>query len=258
VVKAVILAIAPNIRVVDLTHEVPAHDIRAGSLTLARAIQYVVPGVVLAVVDPGVGGTRRAVAVEVGGGSNGDVEASSPVSVLVGPDNGLLAPAAAVAGGARRAVSLDNADYHLSSPGPTFAGRDIFAPAAAHLCLGVDLLDLGTEIDPLTLMPGIIPLSQREGDRLEAEVLWIDRFGNVQLNVDPDDVRDMGDRVTVEAGNLKRTAATVVSYSDLKAGQVGLLVDSYGLVAVVLDRRSAAEELKLAPGDRVVLSAATE
>src|SRR5215210_9357243 len=110
VVKSVVRGIAPHATVIDLTHEVPAHDVRAGSLTLARAIQYVAPGVVLAVVDPGVGTERKAVAVEVAGGEG----------VLVGPDNGLLAPAVAMAGGAERAVTLTVEDYHLPSPGPTF------------------------------------------------------------------------------------------------------------------------------------------
>jgi S-adenosylmethionine hydrolase len=261
VVKAVIGAIAPGTTVVDITHQVPAHDVRAGGLTLARSIQYLLPGVVLGVVDPGVGSSRRAIAVEVGTdpAGNGDgVGEGIGVSVLVGPDNGLLAPAAAIAGGARRAVSLTNTDYHLDAPGQTFAGRDIFGPVAAHLCLGVDLAELGEEIDPLSLIPGIIPLSRQEDDRVEAEVLWIDRFGNVQLNVDPSEIAEMGDRVLVSRGETTRAAVRVASYADLAAGQVGLVVDSYGLLAVALNRRSAAEELHLAPGDGVSLAMAAE
>ena len=144
VVQSVIRAIAPEVAVIDVTHQVPPHDVRAGGLALARSAQYLCPGVVLAVVDPGVGGARRAVAVEVGDGA----------SVLVGPDNGLLAPAVALVGGADRAVELTEPDYQLEAPGPTFAGRDVFAPAAAHLCAGVDLAELGPEIDPAGLLPG--------------------------------------------------------------------------------------------------------
>ncbi|HET7718313.1 MAG TPA: SAM-dependent chlorinase/fluorinase, partial [Acidimicrobiales bacterium] len=114
VVKGVLRTLAPHATVLDLTHEVPVHDVRAGALTLARSVQYLPPGVVLAVVDPGVGSDRRAVAVEVG---------DEQTAVLVGPDNGLLAPAVAMVGGARRAVSLTNTDLHLPAPGPTFAGR---------------------------------------------------------------------------------------------------------------------------------------
>src|SRR5207237_4504276 len=140
VVKAVVRGIAPHVTVIDITHEIPPHDVRAGALTLARSAQYLPRGVVLAVVDPGVGTDRRAIAVEVSEGQG----------VLVGPDNGLLAPAVAMTGGAGRVVSLTNADYQLPAPGPTFAGRDVFAPAAAHLCAGVDLAELGDPVDPNT------------------------------------------------------------------------------------------------------------
>ena len=133
VVRSVVRDIAPHATVVDLTHGIRPFDIRGGSLALARAIPYVAEGVVLAVVDPGVGTARRAIAVEVADGAG----------VLVGPDNGLLAPAVAIVGGAERVVELTNADYHLATLGSTFAGRDVFGPVAAHLCNGVDLAELG-------------------------------------------------------------------------------------------------------------------
>ncbi len=247
VVKAVIRAFAPHATVLDVTHQVAPHDIRGGSLVLARSIQYLPAGVVLAVVDPGVGTDRRAVAVEVGeDGSEG-----SSRSVLVGPDNGLLAPAVAMAGGARRAVALTNTEYHLPAPGPTFAGRDVFAPAAAHLCAGVPLEELGEPVDPLSLVPGIVPLSRAEDGAIEGEVLWVDRFGNAQLNLDPDDVAAMGSPVVLRLGERSRSAVRAETYAELGPGQVGLVVDSYGLLAVSLNRRSAAEELRLAAGDLV-------
>ena len=133
VVKAVIRDIAPHARTIDLTHNIPAFDVRAGSLALARCVSYIPPGVILGVVDPGVGGNRKAIAIEVAEGQ----------AVFVGPDNGLLAPAVAMAGGAERAVVLSNEEYHLLSHGVTFAGRDVFAPVAAHLCNGVDLAEFG-------------------------------------------------------------------------------------------------------------------
>ena len=115
VVHSVIRSIAPQAAIVDLTHGIAPHDVRAAGLALARTVQYVAtPGVILAVVDPGVGTARRAIAVEVGDGQ----------SYLVGPDNGLLAPAVSMVGGADRAVSLTNAEFQLPAPGPTFAGRD--------------------------------------------------------------------------------------------------------------------------------------
>lgn len=253
VVKAVVRAIAPHVTVGDVTHSIPAHDIRAGALALARSMQYLTlaPSVVLAVVDPGVGSDRRAVAVEAGG-DNGD----SPGAILVGPDNGLLAPAVAMAGGARRAVSLTNEDYHLPAPGPTFAGRDVFAPAAAHLCAGVDLADLGELIDPITLLPGIMPLSRQEDGAVTGEVLWVDHFGNIQLNVDPDDLLLMDDPLVLVSGDKTRKAVRVRSYSDLRSGQIGLVTDSYGLVSIALDRRSASEELRIGTGDSVTIKPA--
>jgi S-adenosylmethionine hydrolase len=195
------------------------------------------------VVDPGVGTDRRGVAVEVGDGE----------SVLVGPDNGLLAAAVALVGGATRAVSLTNAHFHLPAPGATFDGRDIFAPAAAHLCLGVDVAELGELIDPVTLRPGILPVSREEGGSLIGEVLWADRFGNAQLNIDPDEVEAFGDRLRLRAGELVRTVVRTDSYAELAPGEVGLVVDSYGLLAAALDRRSAADELGLLPGTEVTL-----
>lgn len=247
VVKSVIRSIAPQVAVLDITHEVDPHDIRAGGLALARAAQYLVPGVVLAVVDPGVGTDRKAVAVEVGDGQ----------SVLVGPDNGLLAPAVALVGGATRAVVLDNPAYHLPAPGPTFDGRDVFGPAAAHLCAGVALDELGTLIDPNLLRPGILPVAGPDKDgSYAAEVLWIDRFGNAQLNVDPDEVAAFGDAITLSAGGQTRTVQRVRSFSEVPPGGVGLIVDAYGLLAITVDRGSAAAELRLNEGDAVSLRAA--
>ena len=242
VVRSVVLGHAPGVEVVDITHGIPPHDVRAGSLALARSAPYLCPGVVLAVVDPGVGGERRAVAVEVGGGQ----------SVLVGPDNGLLAPAVAMVGGADRAVSLTDAELHLDSPGTTFDGRDVFAPVAAHLCNGVDLADLGEALDPGLLVPGVVPVSARESDGLHAEVLWVDRFGNVQLNVDPADLP--ADRVQVRIGDRVRSAELVTAFDEVPSGGLGLLVDSAGLVALVVARSSAAAELGIAGGDAVVLA----
>lgn len=250
VVKSVIRDIANHVTVIDLTHEVPPFDIRAGSLTLARSISYVPSGVVLAVVDPAVGTDRRCVAIEVADGDG----------VLVGPDNGLLAPAVAMAGGAGRCVVLTNTEYQLDAPGATFAGRDIFAPAAAHLCNGVDLYELGEPIEPELLLPGVIPLPREENGVLVAEVLWVDRFGNCQLNVGPDEVAALGDTIRITVGEtsgapLIRVARRSDNFFDLGTGALGLVTDSYGMLALALDRRSAAQELEIGPHDQVVLQA---
>jgi len=243
VVKSVIRDIARDVTVIDLTHGIAPHDVRAGALTLARSVQYLASGVVLAVVDPGVGTDRRAVAIEVVAGEG----------VFVGPDNGLLAPAVALAGGAGRAVVLTNDEYQLAAPGATFAGRDVFAPAAAHLCTGVDLAELGEAVDPGLLLPGTVPLARPEAGGVAAEVLWVDRFGNAQLNLGTEDVEAWGDQIRVRVGDTTRVATLTRSYGDLGAGAIGLVVDSYGLLALSLDRRSAADVLGLGAGDAVRL-----
>ena len=246
VLRSVVRSIAPHAVVIDITHEVPPYDVRAGSLALVRAAQYLAAGVVVAAIDPGGGTDRRAIAVEVGGGQ----------SVLVGPDNGLLAPAVSLCGGADRVVELHSVEHRIpAAGGPTFAARDILVPAAAHLCNGVDLGELGPSVDPFSLLPGLVPLTRVEDEVVKAEVLWVDRFGNAQLNVDPDELKAFGDRVTVAAGSRTRTATTATNFASLGPGQLGLMVDSYGLVALVLDRGSAADELGIGPGAPVDLSA---
>jgi S-adenosylmethionine hydrolase len=243
-VHSVIRSIAPEVRVIDITHEVTPFDVRAGGLALARSVPYMAPGVALAVVDPGVGTDRRAVAVEVADGE----------AYLIGPDNGLLAPATAMVGGATGAVVLDNPDYHLEAPGPTFDGRDIFGPAAAHLSLGVPLTELGTPIDPVQLLPGLLPVCEVHDDgSIKAEVLWIDRFGNVQLNLDPVQLAAWPEVVAIQGGRTDRNATRVSAFGDIPTGGFGVLTDSYGLVAVAVDRGSAAAELSLGEGDEVTL-----
>jgi S-adenosyl-L-methionine hydrolase (adenosine-forming) len=251
VCHGVMLDIAPELRIVDVTHDIPAFDVRAGALALVRAVQYLPDGVVLAVVDPGVGTDRRCVAVEVEGG------------FLVGPDNGLLAPAAAMLGGARRIVALDNPQYQLTAPGPTFAGRDVMAPAAAYLATGHSLDELGTAIGAAGLAPGLVPLPQ-EGDdgSIAGEVLWVDRYGNCQLNIAPEQLVERGAApggyVGVTIGGRDRRAHWVTAFADAKPSELALVVDSYGMCALALDRRSAAAELDLRAGKTVTVVALSE
>ncbi|HUR76549.1 MAG TPA: SAM-dependent chlorinase/fluorinase [Acidimicrobiales bacterium] len=245
VVKSVIRSIAPAATVVDLTHEIAAHDTRAGALALARAVPYVASGVVLAVVDPGVGSDRRAVAIEVAGGEG----------VFVGPDNGLMAAAVALTGGAERCVELSNPEYHLDAAGGTFAGRDIFGSVTGHLCLGVDLEEFGERIDPVTLIPGMLPISREEDGAIVAEVLWIDRYGNVQLNVDGDELDSLGEPVSITFRDQQRVVRRATAYATVKPGDVGIVIDAYGLASLCADRSSAAEALKMRSGDTVTLRA---
>jgi S-adenosylmethionine hydrolase len=172
--------------------------------------------------------------------------------------------AIALAGGAGRAVCLTNPEYHLVAPGETFAGRDIFGPVAAHLCNGVDLSELGEIIDPALLLPGVVPLPRQENGALHGEVTWVDRFGNCQLNIGPDEVLDFGEVVRVEIGSLMsgasatrepvvRALKVVRSYDKIGSG-IGLVVDSYGMLSLCVDRGSAATELQIGQGDLIVLS----
>ncbi len=256
VVKSVLRDLAPHARVIDLTHGIAPFDVRAGSLALARSIGYVASGVIVGVVDPGVGSDRRGVAIEVAGGEG----------VLVGPDNGLLAPAVAMAGGAERAVSLTATEHHLPSPGSTFDGRDVFAPAAAALCNGVDLAELGEPVDTDLLFPGVVPLPQTDAETAIAQVLWVDRFGNAQLNVGPDDLGPaFGEAVSVRfssptdpTGGTSRRATRAASFAELATGAVGIVVDSNGLFAVAMNQRHAATELGLDVGDQVTLTPASD
>jgi S-adenosylmethionine hydrolase len=245
VCHAVMLDLAPHLHVIDITHDVPPFDVRAGGLTLVRAVQYLPAGVVLAVVDPGVGTDRRCLAVEVADG------------VLIGPDNGVLAPAVAMLGGPRRVVALTNPRYRLPAPGPTFAGRDVMAPAAAHVANDVTLTDLGPEVDPASLAPGVVPLPQVEAGTIVGEVLWVDHYGNCQLNIDPDLLREHGARpgegLEVRFGDRARRARWVHSFAAANPSELVVLIDSIGNCALAYDRQSAAAQLQLRAGSSVTL-----
>ncbi len=239
----VIAGRAPGIEVIDLTHQIPVYDVRAGALTLWRAAPWLVPGVVLAVVDPGVGTMRRAVAIEV----------ARAGAVFVGPDNGLLLPAATSLGPVTSVVELPN--LLVAGRGATFAGRDVFAPAAAELALGVELRRLGAAIDPAGLVGEPVPRPEVEpGGRLRAEVLWVDHFGNAQLNARPADLAALGPVVEVATGRGPTWPARLVAaYAELTSDEVGLVIDSYGLLALSCHGSPAAARIGLRTGDPVWL-----
>jgi S-adenosyl-L-methionine hydrolase (adenosine-forming) len=254
VCHAVISGICPDARVLDITHGIAPHDVRSGALALLRAVQYLPEdAVVLAVVDPGVGTPRRCLALRTEG------------RYFVGPDNGLLSPAVAMVGGALDAVVLDSPERRLPPlGGGTFDGRDVFAPAAAFLAAGVDLSELGTAVDTSELVPLLLPLAgmRPEGGELRAQVLWVDRFGNAQLNVSPEELKEIGvvegGTVEVSSDGMTRDLRWVSTYGDAEEGEVVLLVDSYGLVSVACNRRRAVDMVNLGPGAGVTLRRAAE
>ncbi len=251
VVHGVLARLAPESRVIDVTHGIPRGNVRAGALALSRAIQYLPEGVCLAVVDPTVGSERRVLALETAWG------------YFVGPDNGLLSPAVAMVGGATRAVSVESTEARIPSPGETFHGRDVFAPAAALLASGeVRLEDLGPVVAGGELMPLLLPLSETEGATVTGEAWWIDGFGNVQTNISPDDLAAVGlgpgDAVTVKVGPRIHTLRWVTSYAGVDEG-VGLVyVDSAGLVALAVRGDRADEALGIAEGTAITMVGRTE
>ena len=242
VCHAVIAEFAPDSRVIDINHQIPKHDVRAGSLSLLRAINYLPEGVGLAVVDPGVGTERKAVAIELENG------------FIVGPDNGLLAPAVSVAGGSKRVVELQNPDFQLQAPGPTFAARDILAPAAASLAKGVELIELGPLVDPGTLQPGLVPLPQNKNGLTHCEVLWVDRFGNCQINIGGDQLPDGTEALQFRWQTKELNLRLVDTYADLNDGELGLLTDSIGMLCLAIFKGSASEQLGLEAGGQMQFS----
>ena len=248
VCRAVIARLAPDVHVIDLSHGIERHDIAQGAAVLANAIPYTPPGVHLAVVDPGVGSTRKAVAIRV----------AAEDRMLVGPDNGLLAPAIERLSGVVEAADVSLSDVRLEPISATFHGRDVFAPVAAHLALGAMLSDLGEPLDPADLVS--LPRSEpviEPGRRVEAPVTHVDRFGNVGLALGAEGVLDtglkLGRRLLVEAGGEAHDAVYGVTFADVPDDALLAYLDSYGALALAVNRGSAAERLGLAAGDRVIL-----
>jgi len=244
IVRAVVARDAPGAMIVDLTHEIPAFDVRAGALTLVRCIGHLGPGVVVAIVDPGVGTDRRALAVEV----EGDAADGEGPRYVLGPDNGLLPWAVDALGGPRRAVAL--------ASGGTFDGRDVFAPVAAALWRGETLESVGepVELDGLVRLP---PARLLVGEGMvDAEVLWVDRFGNAQLAASPADASraGLGPKVDVvlESGRFVPARLTV-SYAELGDDEIGVVEDSNGMLALACNRAPAATVLDVRVGDMVGL-----
>jgi S-adenosylmethionine hydrolase len=227
VVHGVVARINPDVRVIDITHGVPRGDVRSGALALLRAVQYMPNGVVLAVVDPGVGTPRRALAVRTEWG------------YFVGPDNGLLAPAVAMVGGADLLVSIEDPRFRIPAEGATFHGRDVFAPAAAVLAAGeAEITDLGPEVTPDSVTPLMLPLVEREVGAVRGEVLWIDHFGNAQTNITPADLQSIGaqpgDDLIMRIGAIEHPLTWVAAYGDVDEGEGLVHVDSYGQIAVAV------------------------
>ena len=248
VCHGVMARVAPRARVIDVSHGVAAQDVRHGALLLAQAVPYLPRAVHLAVVDPGVGSGRGMVALEAGG------------QVLVGPDNGLLVWAAAALGGVARAHALLDPAYRLAPVSATFHGRDVFAPAAAHLAAGVELAALGPEVDPAGLVRLERPGPRVDGDRIGTLVLAVDHFGNLALDLGRDDLARVGvatgDPVELRVGGRAHRLVLAETFASVPAGELVLHEDSFGSMAVAVNLGGAAERLGAAAGDRVEVAKA--
>jgi S-adenosylmethionine hydrolase len=246
--RGVIARIAPRVQVLDVTHAIGPGDVRHGSVVLADTLPWLPPAVHVAVVDPGVGTARRGIALV------------SEQAVLVGPDNGLLVPAARALGGVRTAYELVEPSYRLPTVSATFHGRDVFAPAAAHLALGVPPDSLGPAVDPASLVTLPAPVCQVNSDRIRAEVLTVDHFGNVALAAGAAELAAVGLRsgesVTLQWPTDTQPVRLGGTFADVRDGELVLLIDSAGHLAVACRGGSAAHRTGLRPGTVVELLSA--
>jgi S-adenosylmethionine hydrolase len=233
--------IAPEVEIIDITHGIAPQGVLQGALTLANTLPFMPEGVHLAVVDPGVGGSRRALALR-------DVSGR----VHVGPDNGLLTLAAEKLGGIAEAHELGNPEYALDSVSRTFHGRDLFSPAAAHLALGVPLPELGPPIDPDALARLDIPQPEVGATRIHCTVLSIDRFGNIGLNLDRSHFDEAGivpgTRVELQIGHERYYAVAARTFADARPGDIILYEDAYRNISIAINGGNAAAMFGISEG----------
>ena len=236
--------IAPDVEIIDITHGLEPGRVLQGALVFANALPYMPVGVHLAVVDPGVGGSRRALALRDADGR-----------LYVGPDNGLLVPAAERLGGIAEAYELANPAYALESVSRTFHGRDLFSPAAAHLALGVEPSELGPPLDPEALARLDLPEPEVGSNRIRATVLYVDRFGNVALNLTREHLEQAdivpGKQVELEAGGERYFAVAARTFADARSGDLILYEDAYRNVALAVNRGDAGTVLRVRPGQEL-------
>jgi S-adenosylmethionine hydrolase len=246
VCRAVISQIVPGAPVIDLTHGVPRQDVRGGAVALANALPSCPPGVHLAVVDPGVGSERRAVAVS-----------AAEDRFLVGPDNGLLSRALDRIGGATAAVEISRSPFRLEPVSATFHGRDLFAPVAAHLSLGARLEEAGEEIDPASLIPLDLPSPSISADRVVAHALHFDAYGNVTLDVDSSMLADgplrPGEPFEIHAPDGRFEGTWARTFADVQPADILLFEDSSGALALAAGGGDAAALMNLTPDAEVTL-----
>jgi S-adenosyl-L-methionine hydrolase (adenosine-forming) len=233
VCHAVIARIAPDARVVDLTHGLGRHDIRTAALVLRRALPFCAPGVHLAVVDPGVGGERRAIALRT----------TEEDRILIGPDNGVLSLAAQRFGGIAEVVDVARSRHRLEPVAATFHGRDLFAPVAAHLALGAPLGEAGDPVDADEIIRLDMPLARLEDGVLTAHAVRFDRFGNIMLDLEHAELTGSGFLLGHPVDVNGRRGVYATTFADVGAGELILYEDAYRTLALAVNRGSARELL---------------
>jgi S-adenosyl-L-methionine hydrolase (adenosine-forming) len=245
----VIKRIAADVEVIDITHGIPPQHVLQGALVLANTLPYMPVGVHVAIVDPGVGGDRKPLAFRGGDGR-----------LYVGPDNGLLLAAADSLGGVEQAVEIANEAYMLVPVSRTFHGRDIFAPASAHLARGVALEELGPPVDRGALVRLELPLPEVGSARIRATALYVDRFGNMQLNLTSRELEQVGivpgTKVEVEIRFERYYAVAARTFADVRAGDIVLYEDAYLNIALAINSGDAAHMFSARVGQEVLLSPA--
>jgi hypothetical protein len=238
---AVMKRIAPDVEIIDITHGIEPQGVLQGALMLANTLPYLPEGVHLAVVDPGVGGERRSLALRGAGGR-----------LYVGPDNGLLVPAAEKLGEIEAAYEITNRKYALEPVSATFHGRDVFSPAAAYLASGVPIEELGPAVEPGSLKRLELPQPDLNDRRIRARCLYIDRFGNMQLNLTRKHLEQMGiepgRQVELELASERYYAVAARTYTDARGGEIILYEDAYENIAIAISGGSAAETFSARPG----------
>jgi S-adenosylmethionine hydrolase len=249
VVHAVIARICPEARVIDLGHGVPRHDVVSGARMLARALPFAPAGVHLAVVDPEVGARRRAVALRTAGEDR----------LLVGPDNGLLLPAAERFGGVAEVVEISLSPWRLEPVAATFHGRDVFAPVAARLAAGEPLGDAGEPMAVEELTTVELTRGRAEDGALIARVMESDSFGNLALDAGHAELADtglvLGQPIVVRLQRRRATGVYARTFADVRRGALLLYEDAGGSLALAVNGGDAAALLGLRRGDEVRVEA---
>lgn len=247
VCHGVVARIAPDVRIIDVCHEVAPQDVEQGATTLLSAVEYLPDAVHLAIVDPGVGTSRRGVVVRTGSGS-----------LTVGPDNGVASLAWHALGGAEEAYCIDNPALWLKNPSKTFHGRDVFAPVAAHLARGVDLSEVGDPVDIDSLAHISVRDAEIDDDHVHGEVWSVDHFGNLSLNVQRGDLEaagmNLGDTVELRLHGRTLQVPFTVTFGEVPPGRTALCEDSFRRITVAVNLGHAAKTLRAGRGDPVVIS----